>query len=190
MNKVQLGRFAPRGPDGRFVSPSSMSRWQQAMAARSVKNWIARSGQAASRANWMKAATVSKWVGRVAMPLGFVTGGYDQWSRGQGRTDLDGYQRGARIAVRSATSGLGGMGGAWAGAAGGAAVGTMIFPGVGTVIGGAIGGIAGGIAGGAAGSWAADHLVDPVAELTEGAGEAIEEAGDKIGEVASKLKFW
>ena len=57
--------------------------------------------------------------------------------------DMDG-------AARSASSIVGGAGGAWAGAATGAALGSVI-PGIGTAIGGAVGGIVGGLGGSALG---------------------------------------
>lgn len=171
--KVQFGRFAPRGPDGRFIPVGSAGFWAPAKG----DNWVANPGKAGVRGGWV---TGAKWAGRAGNVLAVGTSALDQWSRDSGRTDLSGTEKVGRAATRGAIGGGGAIAGAWAGAQGGAAIGTLIGGPVGTVVGGFVGGVVGGLIGGGVGNAVADHVVAPV-------GHAIGKGLDAIGSGAKKV---
>ena len=194
MANVRLGRFAPRGPDGLYISPSTLSTWQRMIASTKSTNWQALPYQSASRAAWLSGL---KWTGRVAKPLTFATSAAEQAIRDWNDPTLSTEAKVGRSAYRGAVQGGAALAGAWAGAQAGAAIGSFGGP-VGTVVGGVVGGLVGGaVASGAAG-WVVDHTVDAVGDgvdwaaeqtsaawdnATDIAGDALDTAGDVIDDI-------
>lgn len=165
-----LKRFAPRGPDGRFISPNSMSRWEQALAATKDPNYVAKPGQAGNAAKWAKWGKLSK----LGTPLSAASGVASQIADDWNRNDLSTTAKTTRAAYNGAVSGASAAAGGWAGAQVGAATGAAIgsvVPGVGTAAGAVIGGIVGGIGGGAGmgmlGNSAAEATVDAVGNAAD-----------------------
>ena len=194
MANVRLGRFAPRGPGGLYLSPSRLSTWQRMLASTKSTNWIALPYQSSSRAAWL---TGLKWTGRVAKPLTFATSTAEQAIKDWNDPTLTTEAKVGRSAYRGAVQGGAALGGAWAGAQAGAAIGSLGGP-VGTVVGGVVGGLVGGaVASGAAG-WVVDNTVDAVGDgvdwaaektseawnnATDIAGDAVDTAGDVIDDI-------
>ena len=203
MKQGSLGRFAPRGPDGRFLPINGTSSWVNAWRRGQGSNYVANPGNAAAYAKW---STASKWVGRAGTVLTVGTSAFSQWQQDANDPSLSTAERVGRAGTAGAITGAG----AWAGAAGGAQLGAMVgsFGGpVGTVIGGAVGGLIGGAIGAGVGDWVSDHvveyggeavegivngaeaawdaggeLVEDAGDLVEGAGEALGDAGEAVGD--------
>lgn len=163
MADARYGRFAPRGPNGQFISPNNMSPWQRAVSGANGE-FRAIPNQSATRANWIAAG---KWAGRAGGALEVATSTAGQVARDWNNPRLTGDQKVGRAAWRGAVEGGGAVAAGAAGAKIGAGLGTLVTPGVGTVIGGALGGIAGGFLGSELGGWIADRTV-------EGAGNVLE----------------
>ncbi|TMC08065.1 MAG: hypothetical protein E6J41_14880 [Chloroflexi bacterium] len=174
MVKVEHGRFAPRDPLGRFVSPDDLSWWQTALKSRSVANWIARPNLADTRAAWF---TAGRWAGRAGGVLAIGASALGQWMQDSGNSHLDTTARVGRSAYAGLVVGGAGWGGAIAGGEIGGAIGTAIFPGVGTVVGGLIGGIAGGVIGSGVGSFVVGHTVDAVGHAADAVGHELGHLG-------------
>lgn len=175
----RYGRFAPRGANGRWVSPSSLSRWQWGVRSMSGSNWVPKANQAATHARW---STASKWLGRAGGAVTFATSAYGQWTADADDPSLTDAERVGRTAWRGGTAAAG----AWGGATAGAAIGTAIFPGAGTVVGGLVGGAIGGFVGSEFGGATVDWVGDRVDDVWEGA----KDVGGAIGDGVKKLKFW
>lgn len=180
--RLFLGKWNPRGPDGRFVTRPT-GRWAASWAMRNDKNWVPKPYQAASSAKW---ATVGKWAGRAGTVVSFASSAFGQWNKDEGK-GYDGVERGSRAAVAGATTAAGSWAGAWAGAQGGALVGAAIGGPVGAVVGGVVGGLIGGGVGGAIGSVVSDAIVGPVGHAVS---EGIKGIGDGLSNVGKALKFW
>lgn len=163
MTRVRYGRFAPRGPGGRYISTQA-PRWLNAWRALDGDNWQARPHQAASRQTWN---TVGRWGSRAGFAVSFGTAAFDQWQADADDPSLDTDEQVGRAVTKGATTAAGGWAGAWAGAQVGGAVGTAIGGPVGTVVGGAIGGLVGGAVGSGIGSTIGDGLVDVGGEVAE-----------------------
>jgi len=176
MTKVVLGRFAPRGDLGRFVSPADMSLWERAIASTDGKNWVANPFMSDTRGAW---ASVGKWGGRAGGVLAIGTSALGQWMQDSGNPNLDTSQRIGRSAYRGVVAGGAAWGGAVAGAEAGAAIGTLIGP-EGTVIGGIVGGIAGGVIGSGVGNWVVDHTVNAVGDGAKAVTHAVGDAGSTV----------
>ncbi len=193
-NKVQLGRFAPRGPNGRFLPINGTSSWLNAWRAGRGSNYVANPGNAAAYGRW---STASKVVGRAGVVLTVGTSAISQWQQDMNDPSLSTAERVGRAGTAGVVTGAG----AWAGAAGGAQVGAMIgsFGGpVGTVIGGAVGGLIGGAIGAGVGDWVSDHVVEYGGDLAQGVvdgaeaawdagSEAVEETGEFIEDAGETL---
>lgn len=179
MAKVQYGRFAPRGPGGRFV-PLAAPWHVNAVRALDPDNWTARPYQGATRQTW---STVGKWGQRAGFVVSFGTAAFDQWQADADDPSLSTSAQVGRAATKGATTAAGGWAGAWAGAQVGGAVGTAIGGPVGTVVGGAVGGLVGGVVGSGVGSAVGDAAVDV-------AGDTADAIGDAAGSAADALTFW
>src|SRR5699024_1830960 len=95
-------RFAPRRPNGRFMSFSDYGKspWKSRVAgATQGRNWVPRAGQASNASSWARAG---RWAGRASGALTAASGAFDQWTQDTGRSDLD---TGDRV-VRSTTRAL------------------------------------------------------------------------------------
>ncbi|GAA1667844.1 hypothetical protein [Fodinicola feengrottensis] len=180
LSKVQWGRFAPRGPDGRFIAIADAGFWAPAKGA----NWIAKPGMSGLRGGLL---TGAKWAGRAGNVLAVGTAALDQWSRDSGRTDLSTDEKVGRAATRGAIGGGGAIAGAIGGAEAGAAIGTLVGGPVGTVVGGFVGGMVGGIIGGGVGNAVADHVVAPVGHAIGKGLDAIGDAGKSVGHFFGSL---
>ena len=163
MTDAHYGRFAPRGPDGRFISPGTMSPWQRAVAGANGE-FRATPHNSATRAAWSTAGT---WAGRVGTGLSVATTTAGQVARDWNDPNLTTDQKVGRAGWRGIVEGGGTWGGGAAGAKVGAGIGTLVAPGIGTVIGGIIGGMAGGFVGSEVGGWVADNTVDAAGDVVE-----------------------
>lgn len=188
--KSRFGTFQPR-VNGRFASPSSLSRLEKAAASLSDKNWHANPYQAATRGRW---ATAGKWAGRAGWVVTAASSAWGQWQKDADDPSLSTSERVSRTASTATITTAGAAAGAWAGGEVGGAIGTAICPGVGTVIGGAVGGLVGGAVGSGLAGKAADLVVDEAGELGETAVNAVGDAADAVGDAASDvgdaITFW
>lgn len=183
-----LGRFAPRGANGRYTAFKNLSArergaltrtsWRDIRNTHNPKQWSAKPHQSAARAKWLK---VGKVAGPIGTALSFASGAWDQWSADEG-AGYDTDERIGRAATRSALSGGGAVAGAALGAKGGAIVGSFFGP-AGTIVGGIAGGLIGGIVGSGVGNFVADKVVDF-------GGEVAGKVGDFVSDVGDKLAFW
>ncbi|MGH8791592.1 MAG: hypothetical protein ACRDXX_02995, partial [Stackebrandtia sp.] len=107
--KTRVGRFAPRGPDGRFISPKNMTPLQKALAATNGDNFVAKSGKAGV---YSKLSTGAKWASRASGvgAVGIATA--DQVAQDWNDSSMSGAEKGGRAAYRGAVQG----GAAWGGA--------------------------------------------------------------------------
>ena len=78
MTQGSLGRFAPRGPNGRFLPINSTGSWVNAWRRGQSSNYVANPGNAAAYARW---STASKWVGRAGTVLTVGTSAISQWQQ-------------------------------------------------------------------------------------------------------------
>lgn len=180
MQKVSIGRFAPRNELGRFVSPDDLSWWQKGMAAGEDASWVAKSGQAGAYANWATAGTYAKWGGTA---LGFAAGAWSQWSQDEDNQSLDTTAKVGRATYRGAMTAAGGWVGAEVGGEAGAAIGTMICPGVGTVVGGVIGGLAGAVVGSGVANAVVDKTIEFAGDVADGAKNVVDDIGGAISSI-------
>jgi hypothetical protein len=181
LTQVRYGTLKPHGrlPNGKpgFV-PVARTRLGKTRQALRSKNWKAKPYKAAVRNKWLKVGTGLNYAGGAA---NFASSFYSQWSDDDGKAyETD--ERVARATTRGVVAGGAGWAGAWAGAQVGAAVGTTFGP-AGTVVGGLVGGLVGGIVGSGVGNEIADHVVEPI-------GNAFEEAGETLSDVGDALTFW
>lgn len=183
--KLASSRFAPRDPlTGRFLPFKDTPWWRQSLAAVDDANWVAKPGEAATRANWLRMGKGLKVGGTV---LGFAAGSWDQWSRDSGRDDLSDTAKVTRAATRGAATAAGGWAGAWAGAEMGGAIGTALGGPVGTVIGGAVGGLIGGVIGSGVGNKVADWTVDAAGAAADTVKDTVSDGVDKAKDVLGSI---
>lgn len=193
MGNVRLGRFMPRGPNGRFISPSSLSKWGLFKAGagpgfnKPSTAFGALPYQSASRAKWL--STASK-LGNYGAVLGGVTSGAEQLVKDWNNPNMGVAEKGTRAVYAGGVQGGAAWAGGVAGAQIGAGIGTMIAPGVGTVVGGAIGGIVGGFAGSEAGKWVVDNSIDAVGNAAESVADGLGSAADAAGDVIDDITPW
>lgn len=161
--RIKVGRYAPRGPGGRFRAVTQ-PWYREAWSARQSNNWVARPGQAATRNNWM---TAGKWVGRAGTVVSFGTAAWGQWQEDADDPSINTSEQVGRAATVGATTAAGGWAGAAAGAKVGAVLGTAIGGPVGTVIGGAVGGLVGGMIGAGVGEAIGDALKEPAGKFID-----------------------
>ena len=189
MVKSRYGTFQPR-VNGRFASPSSLTKLERAAKVLSDKNWHAKANQAAVRGKWL---TAGKWATRAGWVVTAGTSAWEQWQKDADDPSLSTTERVSRTVSTSAITTAGAAGGAWAGAQAGAAIGS-IFPGPGTVIGGVVGGVIGGAIGSGLAGKAADFVVDEAGELGEAVVDGVSDFAEGAGEVASDvgdaITFW
>ncbi len=182
MEKGKLGKFAPRGPNGRYIKWKNSPAWKNVLRMTSKDNWSAKPYQSASRTKWM---TASKWAGRAGGVLTFGTAALDQWNTDSQDPSIDTSEKVGRSAVKGGTT----LAGAWGGAQLGAAIGGFGGP-IGIVAGGLIGGAIGGFLGSEAGDVALDLGKDLIKDASKGIENAGEAVGDFAGDVGDKLSFW
>lgn len=171
MTLVKNGRFLPRGADGRFLSPrslsfldrlragsgrfptsSGLSAWERLRGFDKGGSWGAKGWRGAQYGKW---STTGKWVGRAGTVF---AGASSAWSEWHADSNLPTDQRIGVSAVKGASTAAGTWAGGEAGAWAGGAIGTAICPGIGTVIGAGLGGLIGGFAGSQLGSWVGDKI--------------------------------
>jgi len=184
-------RFAPRGPDGRYIPYRNASWARKKWLQSKPSNWQSTAGNGASNAKW---ATASKWMRRGGHVLSFVGGSIDQWTRDANRTDLSSGERVTRSATRGGLNLAGTAAGAWAGGKVGAGVGAMVGGPVGAAVGGVIGGVVGGVIGSGVANEVADHVVDAAGDAYESVSDwtsdRLDDAGEMLSDAKDALTFW
>lgn len=197
-----VGRFAPRGADGRFIA-SGADRLRTALRATSDRNWVP-----SPHAKGISQA-LTKWGTRVAMVgavVEFGTSAVEQWNQDADDPSVDGTERVLRATTKGGFSAGGALGGSLVGGKIGLAVGSLIFPGAGSVVGTLIGGVIGGAIGSDLGQAVGDYLISDgfqsaAASVATGAGRAVESAAQTVvgasqavtrglSEVGKALRFW
>lgn len=188
--RLGIGRFAPRGADGRFL-PIQQPWYRHALQAPNDRHWVAKPHQAQS---YSALGTAGKWVGRAGTVVAVGSAAWSQWEADADDPSLGDAER----VGRAATSGVATGAGAWAGAAvgvkGGAVIGMAVGGPVGAVVGGAVGGLIGGAIGSAAGQAVGDAVKDWAGEATQAVtdtvGDAWDAAGDGLASFGDAVSFW
>lgn len=188
--RLGVGRFAPRGPDGRFL-PVQQPWYRRGPLAASDRNWVARPHQAQA---YSRLGTAGTWVGRAGTVVAVGAAAWNQWEADADDPALGDAERVGRAATSGAATGAGAWAGAALGVKGGAALGMVVGGPVGAVVGGALGGLVGGALGSAAGQAVGDAVKDWAGEATQAAtdalGEAWDAAGDGLSSFGDAVSFW
>lgn len=158
MALVKHGKFIPKGPDGKPLSPKQLSAWRKMLAGKDPDNFDPKPGSSASQSKWLK---YGKFALKANGVVGVATSTANQVAKDWNNPNMGFYEKYSRAGYRGIVQGGAAFAGGVAGGAGGAALGSVV-PGPGTAIGGTVGGIVGGSAGSMAGGWFVDKTVDVV----------------------------